>query len=55
MKKQPTVINGNWAMTWVDNERIWARGMTKLERIRYFPRILLRKWTESNRQEGGGR
>ena len=43
MKPQPTVVNGKWVMTWIENDTIAIRKMNLLERIRYYPRMFLQK------------
>ena len=45
MKKQPTVINDKWCMTWIENDTIAYRNMNISEQIRYLPRIIIREWT----------
>ena len=45
LKKQPTVVNGYWVMTWIDGGYVWTRDMSLLETIRYFPRMILRALT----------
>jgi len=42
-RKQPTVINGKWQMSWINNDRVAHRNMNIWERLRYFPRILLQE------------
>jgi hypothetical protein len=45
MKKQPTVINGNWQMSWIENDTIAHRDMSWFEYLRYLPRIILQEMT----------
>jgi len=44
LKIQPTVVNGKWCMTWIENDTIASRDMNILEWLRYFPRIILQEW-----------
>ena len=43
MKKQPTVINGKWQMSWITDEVIAHRNMKLWERIRYLPKIIIQE------------
>ena len=44
MKKQPTVINSEWQMSWSENGEIAHRPMKWFEYVRYFPRIMIQEW-----------
>ena len=45
MRKQPTVINGKWRMSWIEDGSIEDRKMNWFEKVRYLPRILLQEMT----------
>lgn len=44
LKKQPTVVNGYWCMTWIENGMICQRNMKLIEMIRYLPRMMFQEW-----------